>query len=187
MKKALVIIFALNKIPAPLTVFNPFTVITDHQAFRYIYQKGNVCGRLAGWLSFSAEYEFRAGFQLGKSSAPADYLFRVDLGSRVQPGHDEGDLACATVSTEDLSGLGPHLVFMATYLSGLTTEHLHNKARSQNALKFENLCNVERKSFRSGLRQFRTGLPEAREASAYKILARRHWSIGQEGDCHPDL
>lgn len=62
-------------------------------------------------------------------NAPAGYLSQLDLGGSVVPGHDEGDLACTTVATEGFPGLEPHLVSIATYLSGLSIDRLYNETR----------------------------------------------------------
>lgn len=90
------------------------TVITDHQDLCYTYQKRGVHGRLARWLNFLAERTFKTSYRLGNMDAPASYLSRLDLASPVEPGYDEVDLACTTVSTEDFSRLETHLVSIAT-------------------------------------------------------------------------
>lgn len=60
---------------------------------------------------------------------PADCLSRLDLGGSVEPRYDEKDFACTTVSAEDVLGLKPHLVSIATYLNGLSADHLDNETR----------------------------------------------------------
>lgn len=60
-------------------------------------------------------------------SVSADHLSRLDLGSLVGPEHDEGDLTYTAVSTEGLSGLEAHLVFIVTHLSGPSIDHLESE------------------------------------------------------------
>lgn len=101
-----------------------FTVVTDHQAFRYTFQKKNVHGRLARWLNFLAEYGFKIEHRPGKRNAPVDYLSRLDLRRSTEQGCNEGDLACTTASTEDFSVLQHHLLYTAAYLSDVSLDHL---------------------------------------------------------------
>lgn len=54
-REALAVIFPLRKFRVHLLSNIPFTLITDHQALRYAFQKNDVHGRLARWLDFLAE------------------------------------------------------------------------------------------------------------------------------------
>ena len=138
-REALAVIFALKKFRVYLLSSTPFTVITDHQALRHTFQKKDIHGRLARWLDFLAEYDFKIEYRSGKKNGAADYLSRIDTGVTVSDGYDEGDIACFSVDLSDFQGLEPDLISIASYLSGLSIDHLDPALRHKirrNARKF---------------------------------------------------
>ena len=74
-REVLGVIFALKKFRIYL-LSETFTLATDHQALRHAFQKNEVHGRLARWLEFLAEYDFRTVYCLLKEHLAADYLSR---------------------------------------------------------------------------------------------------------------
>ena len=54
-REALAVIIALKNFRVYLLSSIPFTLITDHLALRYTFQKKDVLGRLARWMAFLAE------------------------------------------------------------------------------------------------------------------------------------
>lgn len=91
-REALAVVFALIKYIVYLLSSKQFTLITDHQALRYAFQRKDVHGRLARWLDFLFEYEFRVEFCKGASKKVADYLSRFNLESAQAEAADEGEL-----------------------------------------------------------------------------------------------
>ena len=121
-REALAVIFALKKFRVYLLSSIPFTLITDHQALRYAFQKKDVHGRLARWMDFLAEYQFEVVYRAGHSNGAADYLSRIEVGPL--PEEEEGNLHALAVDSErSLTGdipedIEPHLQDTARYLLG---------------------------------------------------------------------
>lgn len=128
-REALAVIFTLKKFRVYLLSSIPFTIVTDHQALGHAFQKKDVHGRLARWLDFLAEYDFKVEYRPGKLNAPADYLSRLNSTASVMEGYDEGDMVCMALSVEEFSILEPHLVSIATYLTGFSIDHLDDEDR----------------------------------------------------------
>ena len=138
-REALAVIFALKKFRVYLLSSIPFTIITDHQALRYTFQKNDVHGRLARWLDFLAEYDFKVEYRAGKQNASADFLSRIDTGATVEEGYDEGELACLVTPLDEFNGLEDRLVSIAKYLTGFSVDHLSPEERQKvrrNAKRF---------------------------------------------------
>lgn len=67
--EALGIALALEKLRVYLLSSSLFTVIMDHQAFRYTFQRKNVRGRVSRGWDFLAEYDFKIERRTEKMNA----------------------------------------------------------------------------------------------------------------------
>ncbi len=132
-REALAVIFALKKFRVYLLGSEKFTVISDHQALLYAFQKKDVHGRLARWMDFLAEYNFNIQYRKESLHSAADYL------SRIQPGDIEGsteEVVCTTREEPHSFGdIELDLIKIATYLSGFTMPEGDPKMRRSLKLK----------------------------------------------------
>jgi RNase H-like domain found in reverse transcriptase/Reverse transcriptase (RNA-dependent DNA polymerase)/Integrase zinc binding domain/Chromo (CHRromatin Organisation MOdifier) domain/Retroviral aspartyl protease len=75
-KELLAMKFALVKFRVHLLGSKPFTVFTDHASLRTAVNSPHLSARMARWLSFFAEYNFRVEYKPGKQNVIADALSR---------------------------------------------------------------------------------------------------------------
>lgn len=59
------VIFELNKFRFSVPSTEKFSLITEHQALRYEFQKNHLHGRLALLLDLLAEFEFEIEYRTG--------------------------------------------------------------------------------------------------------------------------
>ena len=57
-----------------------FTVITDHQALRWLWKLSDPTGRLARWVMFLSQYNFKVAHRRGSDLPHADALSRLPEG-----------------------------------------------------------------------------------------------------------
>ncbi|KAG2807487.1 hypothetical protein PC111_g16919 [Phytophthora cactorum] len=67
---------ALAKIRVYLLGSGPFVVYTDHASLRTAVKSPHISQRMARWLSFYAEYDFRVEYKPGRLNVVADALSR---------------------------------------------------------------------------------------------------------------
>ena len=90
-REAVAVIFALRKFRIFLLSGHRFDLVTDHKALRYGLEKKDVHGKIARWLDFIAEYDFKMIFRRGTENKAADYLSRYALSEpSIGIGDDEG-------------------------------------------------------------------------------------------------
>ncbi|CDF36681.1 unnamed protein product [Chondrus crispus] len=77
---ALAVIFALKKFRVYILSTQKCMLGTDHQALRYAFQKKDIHGRLATWMEFLAEYEFKVQYRPGNKNKAVDALNRLCVG-----------------------------------------------------------------------------------------------------------
>lgn len=106
-REGLAVIFALKKFCHYL-LGGKFTIITDHKALKYIFNKSDAEGRMARWKIFLSEYDFTILDRPGKKHANADLLSRAYDGDGEEPMDD-------TFSDEDLMLLSIDLVVPEEY------------------------------------------------------------------------
>ncbi|KAG3017433.1 hypothetical protein PC121_g8591 [Phytophthora cactorum] len=68
--------YALAKFRVYLLGSGPFVVYTDHASLRTAVKSPHISQRLARWLSFFAEYDFRVEYKPGRLNVVADALSR---------------------------------------------------------------------------------------------------------------
>ena len=76
-RETLAVIFALKKFGVYLLSSDPFTLVTDHPSLQYAFKKKDIHGRLARWLDFLAEYDFKVTYRPGVRNGAADFLSRI--------------------------------------------------------------------------------------------------------------
>lgn len=103
-KELLSIKYALMKFRVHLLGGKPFVVYTDHASLRIAVNTPHLSQRMARWLSFFAEYDFKVEYKPGKDNILADALSRPDLevavihARRDVPNDTEYQLSVVTVS-----------------------------------------------------------------------------------------
>ncbi|KAG2795311.1 hypothetical protein PC113_g22026 [Phytophthora cactorum] len=75
-KKLLAMKYALAKFRVYLIGSEPFVVYTDHASLRTAVKSPHISQRMARWLSFFAEYDFRVEYKPGRLNVVADALSR---------------------------------------------------------------------------------------------------------------
>ncbi|KAG3057331.1 hypothetical protein PI125_g25414 [Phytophthora idaei] len=75
-KELLAMKCALAKFRVYLLGSGPFVVYTDHASLRTAVKSPHISQRMARWLSFFAEYDFRVGYKSGRLNVVADALSR---------------------------------------------------------------------------------------------------------------
>ncbi|POM61772.1 Pol protein, partial [Phytophthora palmivora] len=75
-KELLAMKYALVKFRVHLLGTRPFVIYTDHASLRTATNSPHVSQRMARWLSFFAEYNFRVEYKPGKLNVLADALSR---------------------------------------------------------------------------------------------------------------
>ena len=75
-KELLAIKYALLKFRVHLLGPNEFVVFTDHASLRFAINTPHLSQRMARWLSFFSEYNFRVEYKPGKANVLADALSR---------------------------------------------------------------------------------------------------------------
>ncbi|POM60823.1 Pol protein [Phytophthora palmivora] len=75
-KELLAMKYALVKFRVHLLGTRPFVIYTDHAYLRTATNSPHLSQRMARWLSFFAEYNFRVEYKLGKLNVFADALSR---------------------------------------------------------------------------------------------------------------
>ncbi|KAG3124888.1 hypothetical protein PI124_g22386 [Phytophthora idaei] len=75
-KELLATKYALAKFRAYLLGSGPFVVYTDHASLRTAVKSPHISQRMARWLSFFAEYDFRVEYKPGRLNVVADALSR---------------------------------------------------------------------------------------------------------------
>ncbi|KAG3002336.1 hypothetical protein PC120_g19784 [Phytophthora cactorum] len=75
-KELLAMKYALVKFRVYLLGSRPFVIYTDHASLRTATNSPHLSQRMARWLSFFAEYNFRIGYKPGKLNVLADALSR---------------------------------------------------------------------------------------------------------------
>ncbi|KAG4036123.1 hypothetical protein PC123_g28309 [Phytophthora cactorum] len=68
--------YALAKFRVYLLGSRPFVVYTDHASLRTAVKSPHISQRMARWLSFFAEYDFRVEYKPGRLNVVADALSR---------------------------------------------------------------------------------------------------------------
>ncbi|KAG2972219.1 hypothetical protein PC120_g26335 [Phytophthora cactorum] len=68
--------YALAKFRVYLLGSGPFVVYTDHASLRTAVKSPHISQRMARWLSFFAEYDFRVEYKPGRLNVVADALSR---------------------------------------------------------------------------------------------------------------
>ncbi|KAG2780654.1 hypothetical protein Pcac1_g9433 [Phytophthora cactorum] len=68
--------YALAKFRVYLLGSGPFVVYTDHASLRTAVKSPHISQRMARWLSFFAEYDFRVEHKPGRLNVVADALSR---------------------------------------------------------------------------------------------------------------
>ncbi|KAG3049228.1 hypothetical protein PI125_g26613 [Phytophthora idaei] len=68
--------YALAKFPVYLLGSGPFVVYTDHASLRTAVKSPHISQRMARWLSFFVEYDFRVEYKPGRLNVVADALSR---------------------------------------------------------------------------------------------------------------
>ncbi|KAG2872311.1 hypothetical protein PC117_g28048 [Phytophthora cactorum] len=68
--------YALAKFRLYLLGSGPFVVYTDHTSLRTAVKSPHISQRMARWLSFFAEYDFRVEYKPGRLNVVADALSR---------------------------------------------------------------------------------------------------------------
>ncbi len=74
--EALAMIFTMKNFHHYL-LGNKFTVVTDHEALKYLLSKPNLTGKIAWWILFLQEYEFTIKDRPGKNHRNDDALSRT--------------------------------------------------------------------------------------------------------------
>ncbi|OWZ01817.1 Retroelement [Phytophthora megakarya] len=77
-KELLAMKYALAKFRVYLLGSTPFVVYTDHAALRTAVKSPHILQRMARWLSFFAEYNFRVEYKPGRLNVVADVSRRPD-------------------------------------------------------------------------------------------------------------
>ncbi|KAG2804170.1 hypothetical protein PC111_g18379 [Phytophthora cactorum] len=75
-KELLAMKYALAKFRVYLLGSGPFVVYTDHTSLRTVVKSPHISQRMARWLSFFAEYDFRVEYKPGRLNVVADTLSR---------------------------------------------------------------------------------------------------------------
>ncbi|KAG3122101.1 hypothetical protein PI126_g24281 [Phytophthora idaei] len=75
-KELLAMKYALAKFRVYLLGSGPFVVYTDHASLRTAVKSPHISQRMARWLSFFAEYDFRVEYKPGRLNVVADVLSR---------------------------------------------------------------------------------------------------------------
>ncbi|KAG3196010.1 hypothetical protein PC128_g8029 [Phytophthora cactorum] len=75
-KEYLAMKYALAKFRVYLLGSGPFVVYTDHASLRTAVKSPHISQRMARWLSFFAEYDFRVEYKPGRLNVVADALSR---------------------------------------------------------------------------------------------------------------
>ncbi|POM79315.1 Pol protein [Phytophthora palmivora] len=75
-KELLAMKYALIKFGVHLLGPRPFVIYTDHASLRTVTNSPHLSQRMARWLSFFAEYNFRVEYKPGKLNVLADALLR---------------------------------------------------------------------------------------------------------------
>ncbi|POM78651.1 Pol protein [Phytophthora palmivora] len=75
-KELLAMKYALVKFRVHLLGTRPFVIYTDHASLRTVTNSPHLLQRMARWLSFFAEYNFRVEYKPGKLNVLADALSR---------------------------------------------------------------------------------------------------------------
>ncbi|POM76754.1 Putative retroelement [Phytophthora palmivora] len=75
-KELLAVKYALVKVRVHFLGFRPFVIYTDHASLRAATNSPHISQRMAKWLSFFAEYNFRVEYKPGKLNVLADALSR---------------------------------------------------------------------------------------------------------------
>ncbi|KAG2762184.1 hypothetical protein Pcac1_g26053 [Phytophthora cactorum] len=75
-KELLAMKYALAKFRVYLLGSGPFVIYTDHASLRTAVKSPHISQRMARWLSFFAEYDFRVKYKPGRLNVVADALSR---------------------------------------------------------------------------------------------------------------
>ncbi|KAG2935187.1 hypothetical protein PC129_g22029 [Phytophthora cactorum] len=75
-KEILAMKYALAKFRVYLLGSGPFVVYTDHASLRTAVKSPHISQRMARWLSFFVEYDFRVEYKPGRLNIVADALSR---------------------------------------------------------------------------------------------------------------
>jgi hypothetical protein len=94
-KELLAMKYALVKFRVHLLGSKPFVVYTDHASLRTATQTPHLSQRMARWLSFFAEYNFKVEYKPGKLNVLADALSR-------RPDYELAALSTASCSVYDM-------------------------------------------------------------------------------------
>lgn len=130
-REAVAVIFALRKFQVYLLSSLQFELVTDHQALKHSFAKRDIHGRLARWLDFLAEYDFRIVYKPGMDNKAADFLSReAHMAPAIDTGEDEGEMAFVVAEEPNLE---PVLLGIRRNLLGkdmlVQDDHLRKNAR----------------------------------------------------------
>lgn len=137
-RKALPVIFAVRKFCLYPLSLEPFTLLTDQQAFKAAFGKKDIHGRLICLLDFLEEYDFEFQYRSGRSNKAADFLSRIQVAEQEEAAHDKCDVVCGTtIELTDSLALEDSLWEVAIYLSG---KPLAGKEKEEKALILRRLA-----------------------------------------------
>ena len=155
-KELLAMKYALVKFRVYLLGERPFTVYTDHASLRTAINSPHLSQRMARWLSFFAEYNFRVEYKSGRLNVVADALSRRPDYESTSNGTEDAVVASISLLRSPLIDRIQKAYKRDEQLSRLI-EHL--KSPSTNSLKAlmpSYRASLQRYSFNDGLLWYST-------------------------------
>ena len=156
-KELLAMKYALAKFRVYLLGDKPFVVYTDHASLRTAVNSPHLSQRMARWLSFFAEYNFRVEYKPGRFNVIADALSRrpdyeVSTDTNVNTLHSMHTASSVTPSI--------YADIRAAYKRDSVLSRLVDHLSSPSADSLKSLvptyrCNIHRYSLRDGLLMYR--------------------------------
>ena len=156
-KELLAMKYALAKFRVYLLGDKPFVVYTDHASLRTAVNTPHLSQRMARWLSFFAEYNFRVEYKPGRFNVIADALSRrpdyeANVDASVNALHSTHNASSATPSIyADIRAAYKR----DSHLSRLVDHLSSPSAASLKALAPTYRCNIHRYALRDGLLRYR--------------------------------
>ena len=156
-KELLAMKYALAKFRVYLLGDKPFVVYTDHASLRTAVNTPHLSQRMARWLSFFAEYNFRVEYKPGRFNVIADALSRrpdyeANVDTSVNALHSMRIASSATPSIyADIRA-----AYKRDSVLSRLVDHLSSpSAASLKALAPTYRCNIHRYALRDGLVRYR--------------------------------